>query len=213
MFSRGLSTPCISIDLCLLLGLHWVSLLGNSPQKKSLSEYNRINKVVSDTAVSAMKRHLWYLSQELTPLGLFSDSVSLDVKQKMVARLMESDIHSVNRDRSIKYSGNEDLSHKTLDYFIGPASHFFFQVLNLKTDFLALDVETWSEQESFKLAKKICTSLTVVNDSAERAIALATNFNLSLTRREEEKQFLYQVIEAHRKRLPDVNKSTFLEQL
>jgi len=35
------------------------------------------------------------------------------------------------------------------------------------------------------------------------AIALATNFNRSLTKREDDKQFLFQMIEQHRKKLPD----------
>jgi hypothetical protein len=96
--------------------------------------------------------------------------------------------------------------------FIGPTSRFFFEVLNLDTDFLSHDVETWPQQSSLQEALKIVQALKVVNDSAERAIALAANFNLSLTKREDEKQYLYQVVEAHRKQFPNANKSTFLEQ-
>ena len=69
--------------------------------------------------------------QELAPLVLFSDSVSVEMKWRMVPRLLESELQIANGERSIKYSGNEDFTQKTLDYFVGPASHFFFQVLNL----------------------------------------------------------------------------------
>jgi len=41
------------------------------------------------TLVRAMEHHLRYLGNELTPLALFSDQVSADVKQRMVARLNE----------------------------------------------------------------------------------------------------------------------------
>ena len=180
---------------------------------QNLNKYSTINKTVSDAAVTAVRRHLWYLGQELAPLGLFSDSVAVEVKRQMVARLLESESQSDHGERSIKYAGNDDLRHKTLDCFIGPASHLFFKILNLNTDFLSQDVESWPENVSFQEAKKVVQSLKVVNDSAERAIALATNFNLSLTRREEEKQYLYQVLEGHRKQFPNANKSTFMEQL
>jgi hypothetical protein len=130
----------------------------------------------------------------------------------MVARLTDLSANG-DGERSIKYSGNDELDDKTLDYFTGPTSRFFFEVLNLDTDFLSHDVETWPQQSSFQEALKIAQALKVVSDSAERAIALATNFNLSLTKREDEKQYLYQVVEAHRKQFPNANKSTFLEQL
>lgn len=50
-------------------------------------------------------------------------------------------------------------------------------------------------------------ALKAVNDCAERAIALATTFNQSLTTDEKEKQFLLQVVEDHRKRFPDPKKA------
>jgi hypothetical protein len=132
----------------------------------------------------------------------------------MVTRLTDLSAND-DGERSIKYSGNDELDDKTLDYFTGPTSRFFFEVglLNLDTDFLSHDVETWLQQSSFQEALKIAQALKVVSDSADRAIALATNFNLSLTKRDDEKQCLYQVVEAHRKQFPNANKSTFLEQL
>jgi hypothetical protein len=45
-----------------------------------------------------------------------------------------------------------------------------------------------------------------VNDLAERAIALATEFNESLTRDESDFQKIIQVMEDNRRRLPDVSK-------
>jgi len=36
------------------------------------------------TGLRAIGCHLWYLGQEFTPLELFSDQVSIEVKQKMI---------------------------------------------------------------------------------------------------------------------------------
>jgi hypothetical protein len=38
----------------------------------NLNKYNTVSKSVSESALTAMRRHLWYLGQELAPLGLFS---------------------------------------------------------------------------------------------------------------------------------------------
>lgn len=48
----------------------------------------------------------------------------------------------------------------------------------------------------------------MVNDFAERGLALMQAYNLALTKDEDQRQFLLQVIEDHRKRYPDARKST-----
>jgi hypothetical protein len=50
--------------------------------------------------------------------------------------------------------------------------------------------------------------LRVVNDFAERGVALMEEFNLALTKDEDQKQSILQVVEAHRARFPDANKAT-----
>jgi len=50
-----------------------------------------------------------------------------------------------------------------------------------------------------------------VNSTAERDIALTTNFNSSLTKWENEKQLLFHIVEMHCKWLPKATKSAALE--
>ena len=72
------------------------------------------------------------------------------------------------------------------------------------------DVFSWTDDTSYQLAKQLIQSLKVVNDAAEREVALATTFTSSLTRREDEKQLLFQMVETHRKRLPQSTKNAAL---
>ena len=51
-------------------------------------------------------------------------------------------------------------------------------------------------------------ALKVVNDTAERGVALIQEFNADLTRNEEQKQYLLQVVAGHRELSPDSKKST-----
>lgn len=52
--------------------------------------------------------------------------------------------------------------------------------------------------------------MKVVNDVAERSVALMSTFNQSITRTEAEMQKLIQIIEDNRKCIPDSRKSTLV---
>lgn len=48
----------------------------------------------------------------------------------------------------------------------------------------------------------------MVNDVAERGVALIQQFNTTITHDEEQKQYLLQIVESHRKKFKNCNKST-----
>ena len=82
--------------------------------------------------------------------------------------------------------------------FIGERSRLLFDLLNIPLDFLADD--EWYLLPEYASVKKSLKHLTPLNDSAERAFALATRVNTHITRDEESYQELLQVVEAHRKK-------------
>jgi hypothetical protein len=93
-----------------------------------------------------------------------------------------------------------------------PSSRFFFDALQLDLFFLKEDIEKWSDHPNYQVAMKTVTALKVENDSADRGIALATAFNSTLTK-QEQKQYLFQIVESHRKRFPNPKKSTLLSDV
>ena len=70
------------------------------------------------------------------------------------------------------------------------------------------DPATWNDSPEYQEGKNLVYSLKVVNDAAERSVALMSMFNESITRNESEMQRLIQVVEDHRKRVPDARKCT-----
>ena len=86
----------------------------------------------------------------------------------------------------------------------------FFQKLNLKTDFLELPVEQWHSNLNFQEAKATVQALLVVNDHAERGVALIQEYSGRITEDEEQLQFLLQVVAEHRKVSPNTLKQTLL---
>ena len=177
--------------------------------------YGSTSEMISTAATKALSCHLWYLSEELVPLSLFSDNVSIDTKRQMVLRIREILGHSEQyQDRSTRHIVPDirTLINNPLESFVGPASGLLFSALHIDTTFLESNVENWETIESFQHAKKAARALKVVNDCAERGIALATTFNSSITKQEEQKQFLLQVVESHHKLYPNPLKKTLFPQ-
>ena len=84
-------------------------------------------------------------------------------------------------------------------------------LLGLDSNVLAAnDPLNWNDTPSFQQAAVLVKSLKVVNDAAERSVALMSSFNQSVTRRESEMQKLIQVVKDNRHRIPDASKSTQL---
>ena len=77
-----------------------------------------------------------------------------------------------------------------------------FSRLDMDSSFLSKPPAQWNEDESYQMAKRRVQHLRVVNDTAERDVKLFEDYNAVLTRDEEEKQFLLQVVEANRKAVP-----------
>jgi len=84
----------------------------------------------------------------------------------------------------------------------------FCRCLDITTDFLQADPDMWNSRDDYKRALEIMRSLKVVNDTAERGVALIEEYNSLLTNDEEQKQYLLQVVQDHRHRFPDAKKST-----
>ena len=104
------------------------------------------------------------------------------------------------------------LSNRGLEQFCTSNSKKPFQRFALPDEFLAKDPSLWGEDESFTVASKIVKSLAVVNDRAERGVALIQNFNKKLTRGEDQLQFLLQVVADHRRLFPNCTKRNIMDR-
>lgn len=127
-----------------------------------------------------MRHHLWYLSEDLACLPLFSDDLGDDEKQVMVNALQkipnEDDVRRLSPKAIETFSSLSGMS-----TFITSRSLNLFDALSLLKDFLAAPVGTWLQRHDYKAAREIVEALKVVNDCAERSVKLATDFNEVLT--------------------------------
>ena len=93
---------------------------------------------------------------------------------------------------------------RPLDTFVTQRTAELFDVLakdgqKRATSFLLKEPPDWSTDLTYlEMQEKAC-QMKVVNDCAERGIALVEEYNSSLTKDEVQKQFLFRLVDLHRK--------------
>lgn len=181
---------------------------------QSLVNFKSINALVAETALKKLKGHLWYLTEELAALALFDSSVPLRVKDKMVEAIREREGTTDNTKR-IKLTQQMDQSLPEIDlsHFVSKKSMQLFEITGLPHGFLEESVSTWESNEDFMKCLTVFKDLKVVNDVAERGVALAEEYTGLITKDEDQYQYLLQVVKAHRKQYPNCNKSNFTDAI
>ncbi|KAK0046045.1 hypothetical protein Bpfe_024506 [Biomphalaria pfeifferi] len=145
-----------------------------------------------------IKRHSWYLSNEMATLCLFSDLVSLENKAALVtAMISERGPHLLTT-----------LPDSITDLQI---SREFFTTTRINCSFLDIPVKDWPHNNDYNDALRLTKNLKCVNDSAERGVALIQKFSAAAVD-EEQKQFLLQVVEKQRQDFASCNRED-LEQI
>lgn len=213
---------------------------------KEMLIYKKIDNDVAVAALEAFNRHLWYLTEEMVPLSLFSDKVSLfpyfiiifhiyydkvslfslfsdislfsdkvsDCEKTKIAKTILKNIKE-NCEHDIGFPQFPLLKQSTcLTDLIGPKSIILLNLFgysNQDDGWLAKSPKFWKANTNFKHMFEHIKSLKSVNDTAERAVKLSQDFAKSITKDEEQKEFLLCAVEHHRKVLPRINKQAIQE--
>ena len=176
----------------------------------TLLEYQQTDPTVATAALKAFSNHMWYLTEELVPLSLFSSSTSDETKQLLVDEIKK---HSESSSRCKKVGTDfgkpcfpEIPTKKVcLKTFVGPDSWAFFRIAKINPSFLEVPITDWNSNTDFKAGKEIVSNLCVVNDSAERGVKLCHDF-LDSAKKEGNLQSVLQVVENTRNKLPNQRK-------
>lgn len=209
---KGLKELCIFGILVYVEAWFTAPVAQEAPRRdlhlaKSLLELG--NAAISKATSNKLSKHFWYLSEELVALSFFDDAVPPEVKQRMVGKLQgEDDEDEPQKRPEYQVSFIKD---KHLEDFVTPKTMKFFDKLRLDTTFLHEDPRVWHKIKGFQSAQTLVKSLNVINDNAERGVALIKSYNQLLTKDEEQLQFLLQVVSEHRLVYNDIRKGTLLQ--
>ena len=113
----------------------------------------------------------------------------------------------------IKLEDIDNICTKEMDYFITSESMDFFKRFEISHEFSEVDPREWPVHESFQKGLNIVKGLKVVNDVAERAVKLVTDYNNLLTKDAAQKQYTVQIVAENRKLCPDASKEKILKVL
>ena len=152
---------------------------------KLISRFRIIDGELSDTALNVLRRHLWFLTQEVVVFSLFSNKLSIDEKSRIAAQLLTFPVPDHIECGQPEFP---DLLEKTqfVD-LIGPKSWFMFK-LKVGYGWLSKSVELWKVDPDFKTVENFVQTVKTTNDTAERAVKLMTDYAQILTKNEDMKQ-------------------------
>lgn len=156
---------------------------------KKLINFKQDDHKGASVALQKISLHLWYVSELLVPLSLFDSRISADEK-KLYIQNMQSIEGLPNPPRRLQIEAEECSSFR--DFFT-TNSMKFFRILDISTEFLSEDPNTWESNDVYIQARNTVKSLSVVNDHAERAMKLMGTYNRKLTKDEGSFQDLLQL--------------------
>ena len=174
---------------------------------KDLTAFESYDKKMATVALKKILGHLWYLSEELVSFAFFDKELSVQEKRKMVEALKIEGTEDCHKRINIDV---KHIHEKNIENFVSSNSLRFFQILGISSNFLKKDVETWHENADYVAAKKLVHSMRVVNDIAERGVALMEEYNRLITTNEEQKQYLLLLVKDYRRKYPNTNKATLV---
>ena len=161
---------------------------------KRLIKFRSIHKKISIATFEVFLRHPGYLTEESIVFSLFNEDLPMETRNILASRIGELD----SGDLGIRKPTLQSFSAKSvITEFVGDRSRLLFDLFCVQTGFLLSP--DWQMTPEYDTVKTALKNMSPLNDSSERALALAIRLNTNITRDDETYQELVQVVEAHRK--------------
>ena len=166
--------------------------------------------VIRAAETKSMLRHLWYFSERLVASAFFDDRVSNKTIESMAKNLQRNPTTT----NLARLNGKDFDCTLGLVNYVTRRSMCFFDLIEAKgqkkaKSFLSQPPSTCLADKNYTEMKLTVHELKVVNDTAQRGVALIQAYSGSLTRDEEQLQYLLQVVAAHRQAVPQPTKRYF----
>ena len=142
-----------------------------------IQKFQVINKQVSVSSTAVINRHTWYLTEDLIHLALFISGLPLETRNTLAKNISMLTSVEVENKKPVLATLNKK---SCLTDFVGTRSTLIFSLLEVP--------------HSYREARSSLQKLTPLNDSSERALALARRLNSNITRNEESYHELVHVV-------------------
>ena len=154
---------------------------------------------LAEAALQKLRAHLWYLSERVVILSLFCPATDPKDLKEMAKGLLKCKDKQASTSQDMP--STKKFASVQLKSFVGPDSWTFFELSGVEPTFLSKPVAEWAADESYDKLSTLAKSIKVINDSAERALGMLTEYHLNkITKNEEQRQHLLQCVKEMRKR-------------
>ena len=133
--------------------------------------FQNVDPELIQAVKDSIKRHLWYLTEECVVFSLFDKELSHAAREEIAAALLLSPIPAAFLPVDVMQAAGT-----TLASFVGPSTWLAFDLLDSGYDWLNLPSAEWSENPAYNVMEGIISDLSVVNDTAERAVKNVTDY-------------------------------------
>lgn len=175
-----------------------------------INGYKNVNELLSAAALKAMSRHSWYLNEHNIALAFFDKRIDSSIKKKMVLNLSKESSNTFTPRPTITLQ-----KHKKLNIydFVSKNTMNFFDILEISHEFLKEHPRNWMKNETFNNIIEQIRNIKVVNDLGERMVSLMSEYNNVITTQEDQRQYMLQVVEHHRKTVSLNTKSNIVANI
>ena len=180
-----------------------------------MKQYSQVNPEVAQTVLASMAGHLWPLTEKSVVFALTDESLPDSERQELAKKLFKTqkpiqfkfgrpEFPPIMDESQYPDSAWQSGETPKLETFIGPESWFLLDQLGIKdadTEWLQLSPDVWSLFSGYKMLLSFTKNTTIVNDPAERAVALMSDFRDRVQDEQQCQDTLIAVAE-HRKLFP-----------
>lgn len=168
---------------------------------EDMQSYQIFDAVVAGQVLQSILRQAWYLTQELVVLCLFDPQLDHSIKTEMSHSLLSFNRPQIFRPKKpvfpthILEGGDTSLSS-----FIGERSWLIFHLLGATGRWLNQNPITWTDDPEFQRMYDVVSSLSVVNDTAERGVKDIEDYANATTDSDHRERIIL-VANSHRNRI------------
>lgn len=142
-----------------------------------------VNYGKNDEVSKIAANHLWHLHNTTVGLAFFDTDLSVEEKRKMVQKLQAPEPKRVSPWKRYVLPTRKPLSSLkdfSIADFVNQGTLNFFKIMKMDTEFLKEDPTDWPQNHHYQEALQKVEALQVINDVAERGVALlVTRINVN----------------------------------
>ena len=177
---------------------------------KDMLRYKHSDTDVAGAVLKALDRHQWYLVPELAVFSLCCDRLSSSEKEAIAEKLLENPVPQRFPAGKPSFPHCKYTMETQVSSLITHRSWLVFHRLGVDdTHWLHLPSSEWKTNDHFKIFDAFVHQVKVVNDPAERAVQMISEYASKVTQDEEQRQWMLQCVEDSRKSNPVFSKAAY----